>query len=265
MKYYNLLVIASITIGALSSTALANNTISDNNDNVVLNSESTLLNINNFPNVSHDRKKSTFTGFYVGLGINANHMDYHYQSTAKNNNFKQNKYGLSLLLGYGYQFKNNLYLGAEGQLSYYPNNSASSNILNLPANEWGNFYVGLAPKYSFSLHLLPGYVYHSFLFYGVIGTSLTSYNNQFGYHASQWNKNNKNGHDSVYLQNQVSALALDLGLGIKYKLMQHMILGLEYDYTYSAPISMNRYGPGNANEYIQPKTQSINFNINYLF
>ncbi|MCF6764490.1 outer membrane beta-barrel protein [Thiotrichales bacterium 19S3-7] len=249
MKYYKLLMIGFISFSALANSVWAEN-IND------------LMNIN----ASNQEKSNlAFNGFYTGLAVNESLINYQYQSTGQNDNLKQNKYGLSLLLGYGHQFKNNLYLGAQGRISYYPNNASDNNILNLSANKWGNFYVGIAPVYSFSLHLLPGYVYHSFLFYGVIGASLTGYNNQFGYHASQWNKNDENGHDSVYLDNQVSALALNLGFGIRYHLMQHVIVGVEYDYAYSSSIAMNRYGPGNANEYIRPEMQSVNLNVDYLF
>ncbi|TNF67505.1 MAG: hypothetical protein EP298_06875 [Gammaproteobacteria bacterium] len=217
---------------------------------------------------------SAFTGSYLGVGESATFNNFRYShspsSGGRNQDFKKTSTETSIYVGYGYEFKNNYYLGVESGFQYNFDRSLSNNEFNFPSDKWGNFYAGIAPQYSIYFDLTPGYaVTDNLLIYAIFGASYTQYRTNYGWQVSSWSKNKFASTDKVFMSSPAYSIAARIGLGIKYKITKHIVTKLTYIYSYGSPMSASYWVDGSFLNYesqsIRPLSQSVMIGLAYQF
>ena len=190
------------------------------------------------------------TGFYVGASAGTRGQimenEYYFNSAPGDKGesyFHSNGWAERLKLGYGYQFNNNYYLGAE---------------------IFGGYAQALKPEqfnrsfntetYSFGASLLPGYIVNQgnllFARLGYIATHFSNYNGAVAFgSASSYNKLANGG---------------ELGLGYETALMNNLSLVLECDYDQYASFTTAATSEGQVNKYKFSDTMAT-LGLNYRF
>ncbi|MCF6764491.1 outer membrane beta-barrel protein [Thiotrichales bacterium 19S3-7] len=217
---------------------------------------------------------NAFTGFYAGLGESATFNNFQYNhapsSSGRDQAFKKTTTQTAVYLGYGYEFKNNYYLGFEGGFQYNFDRSLSNNEFNFPSSKWGNFYAGIAPQYSIYFDVTPGYaVTNNLLIYAIFGVSYTQYRTNYGFQPSTWSQQKFHHANKEFMSSPAYSISARVGLGIEYKITKNITTRLTYVYSYGSPMNASYWVNGSFLNYesqsIRPSSQAVMLGLAYQF
>ncbi|MCF6764492.1 outer membrane beta-barrel protein [Thiotrichales bacterium 19S3-7] len=202
-------------------------------------------------------KVMNFTGYFLGLSAMETFFHYNVTASPQSGQFNKNSPGVSLFFGYGYEFKNGIYLGGQLNTIWYPFSQLDSNEFN---QEGTGYSSGIAPIASMNLDFNPGYeVINHLLLYGIIGTGVEVY--RYNYQVTSGGTTTNIIDDSTDV-----SLMLRLGAGIKYQFSKYFMLNLDYVYAQGSPISGSGWdGSTNRKQSFRPLEQTIELGIAVKF
>lgn len=189
---------------------------------------------------------STFTGAYAGVDAGFRTVDYTFKN-AVNGQYVSNTQTVTqsvegLHAGYGYQFANNLYLGAQGFAQIAQGDSRNNDNDSTSTTQFGNTY-GLNAQlgYAVTNRFLP-YVTGGYEWLKIKDDSIT---NPGGVHNYSIDKT-KGGFDA--------------GAGMKFKVAEHMFANAEVTGAW-----ISRASTSSANASVQPNVYTGLVGLSYLF
>ncbi|TNF67506.1 MAG: hypothetical protein EP298_06880 [Gammaproteobacteria bacterium] len=199
-------------------------------------------------------KVMNFTGYFLGVSVMETFFHYDVTASPQGGQFSKNSPGISLFFGYGYEFKNGIYLGGQINAVWYP-------FSQLDNNEFGysgsGYRSGIAPVASMNLDFNPGYeVINHLLLYGIIGTGLEVY--RYNYQLESGSTTTNLIDDSTDV-----SVTFRLGGGVKYQFSKHFMLNLDYVFAKGSPIKDN--GASNTSQSFRPLDQTIELGIAVKF
>lgn len=181
-----------------------------------------------------------FSGWYVGGELDFNKQSFsvpfkeigHSEDSGNYTGSSSRSVGIGVISGYAFDYGNNFIGMVEGKLSI-PNNKVKDDAGEEIAKE--NFRVGL--------HYLQGYQIDNILPYVKVGVEAGNFD---------MNKSNSN-FNRVTFENS-GAFGFSYGLGMKVKLADNLIAGLDY-----SRVTLK------AKNEIEFKSNSLGLNVSYLF
>ncbi|MCF6768032.1 outer membrane beta-barrel protein [Thiotrichales bacterium 19S11-10] len=205
------------------------------------------------------KKVQNFTGFYMGVGGLWTFFNYDATSGSQKSDFSNDRGGISLFMGYGYEFRNGIYLGGQFGSVYYPWSSVDNSQFNYPADTSGDYTSnGIAPIAGFSLDFTPGYeVINHLLIYGIVGVGVDIYEtNMVEHYAST--ESSRTFNDSTQ-----ASVSLRLGSGIKYQLTENVLVN--FNYVWSKGNSTDNGKDFGNYQAFKPNNQTLELGVAYKF
>lgn len=201
---------------------------------------------------------SSFTGAFAGINFGIRTVDSNY--TTINTDFIPSSYkgtdsitqpveGLNA--GYGYQFMNHLYMGAQGFVQIAQGDSRYSDIHGTSREQFRNVYglnaqLGYAVTDRFLPYVTAGYEW----------LNIQDHSEYIGLLANEFN----------YTIDQYKG-GLDAGVGMKFKMTNHVLINTEFTAAYisQAGKSITDENGGYVSTKIQPNVYTGLIGFSYLF